>query len=251
MDEVENNVATKQETETPETSPNESQPSQEDQTPVENKQDRNWREMRRNYSELERKAKMQEELITQLLVSQKNLTASSAPANDDLDSIADDDYLPKGKVKKLLEKEREVGQKLAREEIEKVFQQKEQSLYAERLRSKFTDFDEVMTPETMDLLEQQDPELAKTILDLKDPYKMALQTYKYIKAYGLAAKVPENRREKEVEKKIEKNSKTIQSPQAYDKRPMAQTFQLTEQLKQSLFEEMNKYSQMADGVPKM
>ncbi len=106
------------------------------------------------------------------------------------------------------------------------------------MKNKFSDFEDVVNPETLELLEQQDPELAKSIADVGDPYKIGLQTYKYIKSMGLAEKVPGSRRSKEVEKKIEQNQKTVQSPQAFDKRPMAQTFKLTEAMKNELYKEM-------------
>ena len=106
------------------------------------------------------------------------------------------------------------------------------------LKAKYTDFDDVVNPETIAILEEQEPELAQTIIDLKDPYKIGMQTYKYIKALNIVDSVPQARRSKEVGKKIEENKKTVQSPQAFDKRPMAQAFKLTETEKTKLYEEM-------------
>lgn len=245
MDEVENNLAV-QESATPEISPQESESHE---TQVESKQNRNWREMRRMNEELRSKAQAQEELIANLLKQQ--MAAASPPPIDELDAIPDDDYLPKGKVKSLLKKEREEIKKEAREEARKYWEEQEKANFHQKLKAKFSDFDEIVTPETLELLDQQDPEMANMIVELKDPYKMGLQTYKYIKSLGLAEKVPNHRRVKEVEKKIEQNAKTVQSPQAFDKRPMAQTFQMTEAMKQDLWKEMERCSQMADGVPKI
>ena len=58
----------------------------------------------------------------------------------------------------------------------------------------------------------------------------------------------EKRHAKEVEKKIEKNEKTVQSPQAYNKRPMAQAFSMTNMSdgeKTKLYEEMMGYASQA------
>jgi len=85
------------------------------------------------------------------------------------------------------------------------------------------------------------------IAESKDPYKIALQSYKYIKATGLAHKVPASRRAKEVDKKIEQNAKTIQTPQAFDKRPMAQAFKQTEAEKSQTYNEMMHYANQAGG----
>lgn len=244
MDEVENQEAA-QEIATPETSPEEIDNSSQPQ--VEDRQDRNWREMRRKNAELERKAQQQEELIATLIHQQK-IVPLNQPQADELDSIPDEDYIPKGSVKKLLKKEREEFRKEAREEAQRILAEQERANFHANLCKKFPDFDDVVNPETLELLEQQDPDLAATIVELKDPYKMGLQTYKYIKSMGLAAKAPAQRRNKEVEKRIEQNQKSVQSPQAFDKRPMAQTFQLTEQMKQELWKEMNQFAQMAGGV---
>lgn len=249
MDDVENNVAVLPETDTPETSPEESQPTQEAQ--AESKQDRNWREMRRINSELERKAKAQEELIQGLLKQQMAGMQSQAPQPDALDSIPDADYIPKGDVKKLLDKKAEEIKRAAADEARRILDEQDKANFHHKLRQKFNDFDEVVTPETLELFEQQDPDLAATIAELKDPYKMGLQTYKFIKSLGIAAKAPAHRRSKEVEKRMEQNAKTVQSPQAYDKRPMAQTFQMNDQLKQELWREMNDCAQRAGGVPNL
>jgi len=135
-----------------------------------------------------------------------------------------------------------IAQEIAQRETEKVLKQRDQDQFLDRLKRKYSDFDDVVNADTMALLEQQDPELAETIVDLKDPYKIGMQTYKYVKAMNLNAKVPESRRAKEVDKKLEQNAKTVQSPQAYDKRPMAQAFKMTEAEKNQLYSEMMGYA---------
>jgi signal recognition particle subunit SEC65 len=232
---------------TPEPSP---QVEATESAPVANDKEENLRALRmgkkeaeRRAQELERQLKLQQEMLGQLM-AQRPQEVQALPV-DELDSVPDEDYIPKGQVKKLLKKEREEGRKIAQEEARKVLQEQEQAQFLTKLKSKFTDFDDVVNPETLEILETQDPELAKTIAELNDPYKMGLQSYKYIKSMGIASKVPETRRGNEVEKKIAANEKTVPSPMAYDKRPMAQTFQLTEKNKQDLYNEMIKYAHMA------
>jgi hypothetical protein len=77
---------------------------------------------------------------------------------------------------------------------------------------------------------------------------MAITSYKYIKALNLVDKVPNARRVREVEKKLDRNGKTIQSPMAFDKRPMAQAFKSTEADKNRLYEEMMGYASQANGL---
>jgi hypothetical protein len=201
------------------------------------------KEAEKRAQELEYQLKLQQEMFSQAMQT-KAEPVQAAPV-DELDSVPDEDYIPKGQVKKLLNREREEARKIAQEEIKKQLAEQEKSQFLNRLNAKFSDFNDVVNPETLELLEQQDPELAQTILEIGDPYKMGLQSYKYIKSMGLLDKVPDTRRSKEIDKKIEQNEKTVPSPLAYEKRPMAQTFQLTEKHKQDLYNEMIKFAQMA------
>ena len=59
---------------------------------------------------------------------------------------------------------------------------------------------------------------------------------------NLGDKVPSARRAKEVEKKLEQNAKTVQTPQAYDKRPMAQAFQMSKAEMANIYKEMMGYA---------
>jgi hypothetical protein len=243
MDEIEQTSVT-QEIATPETSQQEVQEVA--QPPVEDRQERNWRELRRAKDELERKVRMQEELLASV-VAQKNYQQQAAPEVDELANIPADDYIAKGQVEKLVQREVKKAEKLAHEAVEKALQEREKSQFMQRLKAKFSDFDDVVNPETLDLLEQQDPELAQTIANVKDPYTIGLQSYKYIKSMGIVDKAPQARRAKEVEKKLEQNAKTVQSPQAFDKRPMAQTFKQTEAQRRDLYEEMMGYARQSGG----
>jgi hypothetical protein len=220
-----------------ETQSHEEQPQQ----PVEDHQERNWKELNRVKKELERKARMQEELIERLMQHQQPAQVVQSQQVDELDTIPDDDHLVKGQQKKLVKKEVEPLQRKI-EELEQKLNQQTQSQRLDSLKRRFPDFDEVVNAETTALLEEQEPELAQTIIDMKDPYKIGMQTYKYIKALNISDQVPKARRAKEIDKKLESNSKTMQSPQAFDKRPMAQAFKLTEAEKTKLYEEMMGYA---------
>lgn len=220
-------------------------------TSVEDKQERNWREMRRRQQELERDLAMQKDMNEKLM--QMSLANQPKPLQeiDELDQLSDDEFIPKGKVKKLLQKEKAQIKKEALEEVQELFKQREQAQFLDKLKARYSDFDDVVNPETMSLLEEKEPELAQSIVDLKDSYKIGMQTYKYIKAMNLSAKLPEAKRIKEVEKKLEQNAKTVQTPQAYDKRPMAQAFKMTDADYKDLYNEMMGFAKQAGSVPEM
>ena len=220
------------------------------QKEAETPQDRNWKAIRERQKELERELKRRDDMLENLLKAQIQNAPSRPQEVDELDSIADDDYVPKAKSKKLVQKEIDPLKKRI-DELEAQINHQKQSDQINGLRRQYSDFDEVVNSETMALLEQQDPELAQTIVDLKDPYKIGIQTYKYIKAMNLQAKVPDSRRSKEIDQRLEKNAKTVQSPLANDKRPMAQAFKLTEAEKSKLQEEMMHFAAFASSVPEM
>lgn len=210
---------------------------------VETRQDRNWREMSRKQQQLENELRAQREMnekLVNLQLSQQQQAIQAPP--DELDILDDEEYIPKGKVKKLVERERSKIVQEAVQEFENRAKKRDDAQFLQKLKAQYSDFDDVVNTDTMALLEQTDPELASTIVDLKDPYKIGVQTYKYIKAMNLVSQVPSSRRAKEVEKKLEANSKTVQTPQAYDKRPMAQAFKMTDAEKDSIYREMMGYA---------
>jgi len=253
MEEVENSSAT-QEIVPPET---ENHVSNAQETPVEtpkvqshdeDRQERNWRRMTQKQNELEQKLKDKEEMLEKFMLAQ--MSAQAPKEVDELDSISDDEFIPKGKVGKLVRKEaHRIAQETVKQETEKLLKKQRESQFKDDLKRQFSDFDDIVNPDTLALLDQQDPELANTIASMGDPYKIGLQCYKYIKALNLSSKVPESRRAKEVEKRLEQNAKSVQTPQAYDKRPMAQAFKLTDAEKNKLFDEMNSYARLAGSVP--
>ncbi len=212
--------------------------------------------MRLKNAELERELKQLRD--TQMQIMQAQL-ANSQPARqqevDEFDKISDEEFIPLGKVKKLTEKNTQKvlknTEELVRNEVQKALQKQHQDQFMDRLNRQYSDFSEVVNPETLSILEEKEPELAATIADLKDPYKIGVQSYKYIKAMGLSQTAKETRREKEIDKAIEKSEKAVTSPMAYDKRPIAQAFKLTDAMKKDLYREMHGYAALASSVPEM
>jgi hypothetical protein len=214
--------------------------------------ERNFKAMRIKNADLERKLKERDEMFEKMLQAQMSNQAPPKQEIDELDSIGASEFIPKGTVEKLVEKKaQKYAGEIAKKEVENFFKKHNESQFLDRLHAKYNDFSEVVNPETLSLLEEREPELAQTIADLKDSYKIGVQTYKYIKAMGLAEKAPEVRRQKETEKAVEKAEKAIPSPAAFDKRPIAQAFKLTDAMKKDLYREMMGYASSASAVPEM
>jgi hypothetical protein len=231
---------------------NEVKETQEIQEPVNN---RHLKAMRLKNAELEKELKQLRDAQMQLMQAQ---LANAAPVRqevDEFDKIGDEEFIPLGKVKQLAEKNSQKvlknAEELVRQEVQKALQKREQDQFMDRLNRQYSDFSDVVNPETLSILEEKEPELAQTIADLKDPYKIGMQSYKYIKAMGLSQTAKESRREKEIDKAITKSEKAITSPLAHDKRPIAQAFKLTEAQKKDLYREMHGYASLANSVPEM
>ena len=145
-------------------------------------------------------------------------------------SIGDEEFIPLGKVKKLAEKNTQKVLKntedLVRQEVAKALQKQDQDQFMDRLNRQYADFSESSILKLYQFWKKRNQNWRRSIAELKDPYKIGVQSYKYIKAMGLSKTATETRREKEIDKAIEKSEKAITSPMAYDKRPIAQAFKL-------------------------
>jgi hypothetical protein len=193
-------------------------------------QDRNWKETRRKMQELERKAKEQEELISQLRGPQK------APETDELDKLGDEDIVTKGQAKKL-------AAKMAEEIAQKVIRERENATVEDRLNSKFQDFSQVVTRENIELLKETEPELAMSLAQNTDQYSQGIAAYKLLKRLGIGEEVAKEP-VKEKQKAIANSQKPL-SVNAVTKTSAignAHMFEngLTPELKKSLWEEMER-----------
>ena len=222
------------------------QETENDTPQTDDRSNRAFAQLRIEKRDLEKKAKMQEELLARLMTSQQSVPMQSPVEEDILADLAKEEYVGGEKVAKGLRKIEERFEKKL-QAMEAKYKEKEQNSLFNSVKSEYADFDQVVTPETLDLIEETNPRLAaslaKTMKD--DPYSFAIQSYEYIKSKGLSKKSEPAKKMSEVDKKIEQNKKTVQSPHAYDKRPMAKAFELTDELKKDLAKEMYQYAQHA------
>jgi hypothetical protein len=188
----------------------------------------NWAETRRKMQEQERRIQEQSEMI-QKLQPQKT-------EDDDLERLADDDIVTKGQVKKL-------ATKMAREIAQEIIRQREAATVDERLANKFTDYSEIVTKENIELLKQNEPELALSLAHNPDPYAQGVAVYKILKRIN-GDQVPMKNVEK---KKALENSQKPVSVNAATKTSAignAHLFEngLTPELKAQLWKEMQQAS---------
>jgi len=203
---------------------------------------RDWRTMRQRQKEMEMELQQKNEMLNRFM----QMHQPQAPQAVVEPEEPDEEYVPAGKVKGIAKRTMQPLEKKIQDLENKIAQQEQQKLL-QSLRTSYSDFDDVVNVETLEMLEKIEPELAATIAQFKDPYKMGLQSYKYIKALGLKDKLPDARHSKETIQKMEKNAKAVQSPMAYDKRPMAQAFKSTQADKTRLYEEMMHFAGKSSG----
>ena len=243
MDEVENQNVEQaaQEVVLPET---ESTQEVEVAEPVkETKNNRDWRALRQSKDEWEKKAKFYEELV---LKQSSQGAPSSSPAiqeEDIVEQLSREEYVPGDKVAKALKKQKEEFRREL-DEVKKIHSNHQQNSLMSELKREYADFDQVVNPENLDLIEETNPRLAKSLAKTltEDPYSFAVQSYEYIKSKGIGRAPP---KVTEADQKIVQNKKTVPSPQTFEKRPMAQAFQPSKEMQKETYAEMMRYAQQA------
>ena len=132
------------------------------QQPVESKQDRNWREMRQKLEHYEKK-----------LADLEHKNQPKAVEEEEL-NLSDDDIVTAKDVKKL-------AKKMAREIVAQDRMRYEADTAEDRLRTKYSDFDEVVNEDNVKKLLREEPELAKVLKSTADPYAKGVAAYRYIR----------------------------------------------------------------------
>src|SRR5690606_29128440 len=127
-------------------------------------QEKNWRAMRQRQKEMEYELKQKNEMLDRFLQMQHQPQAPQPAVQEDI--IDPDDFANYGGVEKvtrktvapLEQKIQALEARLAKEESNKRFSS---------LRSQYSDFDDVVNVETLEILEKTEPDLAATIAELK------------------------------------------------------------------------------------
>jgi hypothetical protein len=213
-----------------------------------NRRDRD--EAIRRAEEAERKAKIQEEVIKQLMTNANHPAQTGVTDEDILAQLEREEYATGDKMAKAMKQQK---QDLERQiaDLKKAQQQSYLERQEAEIRSQYADYDDVVNPDSLDILKETNPRLFTRVANLLkvDPMDGAVFAYETIKGAGIGDKMPDVRRSKEVEKKLDQNKKTIQSPTSFDKRPMAQAMNYpeTKEARQALWNETLKYASMGGG----
>jgi len=100
---------------------------------------------------------------------------------EDYDFDIESDALAEGKhLKKLMAKQKAMEQQLKRYQMHS-----EEVAVETRIRSQYPDFEKVVSKENVEILNEQFPEIAKTLRDTPDMFNKAAAAYTVIKNFGI------------------------------------------------------------------
>lgn len=164
----------------------------------------NWRKREETY---EKKEQQYQRRIWEL--EEKEKQKAALKQDDELAELQEDDLITAGQHKKLFQKD-------ARAIFQEEFRKAEQAKQPLVAKQKYSDFENIVTPENIEKLKKEDPELEKLIMLSNNPYE---RTYKEIKRSDFYRSTQVN---KESEEKIAENSKKPVSSNSFGKsRPLS------------------------------
>jgi hypothetical protein len=151
--------------------------------------------------------------------------------SDDEDFSFDDDDLVEGKVVKKLRDEFK--------SFKKSYEQEKMATIPDRLKTKFPDFDQVVTQENIDKLLKTEPELYASINSGSDAYAVGVSAYKTLKFLGIAKEDPYISQKEQVQRN-QSRPISVQSIKGQSALSDANVFAngLTPELKAQLHKEM-------------
>ena len=150
---------------------NEVSESQQNQEPVTNQ---HLKAMRLKNAELEKRLKQYEDMQMQLMQAQLANVTPAKQEVDEFDKIGDEEFIPLGKVRKLVRKKWAKGslknaEELVDKAVERRLKKMQDDQFIDRLNRQYSDFSEVVNPETLSILEEKEPELATNNSRLERP----------------------------------------------------------------------------------
>ena len=147
------------------------------EVPEETAQQVNFKALRMEKERLERE---NADAMRRLAEYEKQQTAPKEQEEDLEINIGDDDLF-EGKHYRKLQKQLQRQQ----DDLRKYQEQNRATATESRLRSKYSDFDKVLSSENVKRLMDSEPEIAVSISSTKDLYNKAVAAYKMIKKFGI------------------------------------------------------------------
>lgn len=147
---------------------------------------KNIRSLREKADRTERAERERDEMMKRLYAYEQGVKPQvQKPVETEEDYLAtlgiDADALAEGKHLKPLMKEL----RSLKNELNQYKQQTQQETMESRLKTRFPDFDKVVSQGNLEMLRSANPELAEAILSTPDQFKQAALAYQMVKQYGI------------------------------------------------------------------
>lgn len=151
------------------------------------------------------RAEMQAESLRKEIESIKDMLRP--PEKDPLDEV--DGYIDPAVFKAKLEKERAAFERRAEEIAKKTYEEQkrreEQTNFLQRLKTEYSDYDQVMTEDNVKELEENAPEFLSVVLEIPDEYVRRKQTYNFIKRQKQRAPVQKEPETPSIKQTVDEN----------------------------------------------
>ncbi len=149
------------------------------QAPINEEKERNFAYLREKAERAERERDEAIQYIRRMQMQNSSQNSYSEQGHADDDSnLSPDDFTEKRYVDKRI--------KNLENQIRHYEQYTQSNVAEARIRSQYNDFDQVVTPETIEILKNTYPEVAQTLHSTPDLYSKAVSTYNVIKKFGIA-----------------------------------------------------------------
>ena len=205
--------------------PIESSPSKEESK---DSKDYNFARLRQQNDELKDKVNVLTDKLN-LVIAPK-----PTPERDELETMSRDDIPTFGQVEKLVENRAE---KKAKKIVEETFKELAKQQLPHLTKAKYSDFDQILTKENVELFEQQEPELASQCGKSDNPWE---STYRLVKKFIVEPKTSKsNSAQAQTAQKIDENlSKPASVNSAAKKGPLSNANAWGNLDKNELYKEM-------------
>lgn len=150
-----------------ESSESQAHPSQESD------KDRNFRELRESKRQVESELRELREQMERIARAQ-----NPQPKVEEEPELSDDDLVEGKHLKRYIQK------------LEQRLDQQAQASIPDKLKAKFSDFDQVVTPENVEKLKQAEPEMYATLIAGNDLYSKGVSAYKALRNFGIVKSDP-------------------------------------------------------------
>lgn len=185
----------------------------------------NWRQMERRTQELELRNR-------ELLETLQKIAVPQQAKEEELPELSPTD-IPEWK------NVTQYAEKIAEKKFNQLLAEREKQQLPQRARQKFSDFDQVVTPERVKELETNNPELAEAISKSSDPYSA---TYSALKLYMKPPSKSDERMKEEAEKIMENSKKPISSNAVGKQSALSNAHAFAKKPKDLLYKEMMNFA---------